>query len=98
MPFTHLSDLLGKSVRKKGLHSQVEASLVLELFTRKARDLFDPSVLDSMRPLYLKDEILTIAVLSPVLAQEIKLNEQAIISYINEKTGRTAVTQLRFLS
>lgn len=98
MPFTHLSDLLGKNVRKKGLSSQVEAAMILELFQQKAKELFDPSLLESMRPLYVKDRILTIAVLSPVLAQEIKLNEPTILRYINEKAGGGVVEHLRFLS
>lgn len=98
MPFTHLSDLLGKSVRRKGLSSQVEAAMILELFRQKAKELFDVSLLPSMRPLYVKDRVLTIAVLSPVLAQEIKLREPEILDYINEKAGRGAIEQLRFLS
>ncbi|MBI4090471.1 MAG: DUF721 domain-containing protein [Candidatus Komeilibacteria bacterium] len=98
MPFTHLSDLLGKSVRKKGLSSQVEAAMILELFQQKAKELFDASLLPSMRPLYVKDRVLTIAVLSPVLAQEIKLHEPAIIEYINAKAGGKAVEHIRFLS
>lgn len=98
MSFTHLSDLLGKSVRRKGLSSQVEAAMILELFQQKAKMLFDESLLESMRPLYVKDRILTIAVLSPALAQEIRLNEPAILAYINEKAGRGAIEHLRFLS
>jgi len=98
MAFNNLGDLLYSRVRKKGLAYQVEASMVLEIFMQQAVKLWGEQVKEHLRPLYVKDQTLTVAVLSSPLAQELKLQEKKLIESVNEKIGREAVIALRFLS
>ena len=72
--------------------------MILEFFTQSIETILDEQARRSVRPLYYKEYTVTIAVLSPALAQELKLNEQRIIQSINAKAGAGAVTSLRFLS
>ncbi|MFH0874014.1 MAG: DciA family protein, partial [Candidatus Komeilibacteria bacterium] len=60
--------------------------------------LWSGKMKDRARALYLKDHVLTVAVLSPVLGQELKNREAEIIDYINEKIGAEAVDRLRYIS
>jgi len=98
MPFTGLSNLLGKHVRKRGLNSQVQAAMILEFFKQVIDPLFDAKSRESIRPLYLKNGTLMVAVLSPALAQELKLHEPDILKQINKKVGFDTVKGLRFLA
>jgi predicted nucleic acid-binding Zn ribbon protein len=98
MPFTSLSGLLGHSAKKRGIASQVEGTMVLEFFKQIAEKLFGAEAAASMRPLHVKDAVLTVAVLSPTAAQELKVSETKIVEYVNQKAGRTAVQRILFLS
>jgi predicted nucleic acid-binding Zn ribbon protein len=98
MPFQELSSILGHHVQKKGLTYQVEAAMALQYFDEIAESLWQGKMKDRAKPLYLKDQTLTVAVLSPVLAQELKSREDEVQSYINKKLGTEAVIKLRFIS
>ncbi len=98
MAFAPLSGLLRNSARKRGIASQVEAAMILEFFKQVARDCFGDEALKLMRPLYVKGDVLTIAVLSPAFAQELKLRESEITRAINEKMAFVVVKHLRLLS
>jgi len=98
MAFNALSGLLKSSARKRGIASQVEAAMILEFFKQVARDIFGDEALKLMRPLYVKEGVLTIAVLSPAFAQELKLRESDVTRAINEKMAFVVVKHLRLLS
>ena len=96
--FQNLSSLLNKHVHRKGLTYQVEAAMALQYFDEIAESLWTGKMKDRAKALYLKDQTLTIAVLSPVLAQELKTREDEIQTYINKKLGTEAVIKMRFIS
>lgn len=98
MSFAKLSDLLGRSARKKGISAQVEAAMILEFFKQVTKDMFEEKARSAISPLHVRDGTLTVATLSPALAQELKLREREIIDGINAKSGRKVVSALRFLS
>ena len=87
MPFNDLKSLLRRNVNKKGLAYQVEAAMALEYFNQVVDQLWQGKMKERARPLYLKDHALTIAVLSPVLSQELRFKEPQIIEAINKKAG-----------
>lgn len=93
-----LSELLRGYARRRGIAQQVEAAMVLELFTRVSGDVLGSAHSASVKPLYFKEGTITVAVESPVLAQELKLHERIIVERINKKRGTASVKSLRFLS
>lgn len=97
MSLTPLKNLLHDSVAKFGIADQVEASLVLEKFTDVVRELFGEENTKQVKPMYVKNQTLTIASISSVFAQELKLNEKKILDAINRQFQKTIVTRLRYL-
>ena len=95
MSFTTLSNLLHGRAQKKGLNLQVEAAMALEFFSQIVAKEFDDESKESMKPLYVRNSVLYVAVLAPVVAQEIRLHEQIIITKLNEKLGRQAITKIQ---
>lgn len=72
--------------------------MVLEYFNQVVVGLWGDRLKQNFKPLYVRDQVLTVAVLSPVMASELKLRESSIMEAINKKIGREAVRSLRFLS
>jgi len=95
--FHPLKNLLPKSLERSKIGRQVEIAMVLEEFTKVVSQMFGEKTGKKVRPMYLKNKIITVATLSSVLAQELKLNEIKIIKKINEKFGREVVERLRYL-
>jgi hypothetical protein len=92
-----IKNLLGDSIKKAGISDQVEASVVCEEFDKIAVEILGDQVKDKLRALYVKNQTLTIAVMSSVMGQEIKLHEHEILEKLNQKTGQNKVERLRFL-
>lgn len=63
-----------------------------------AAEHFSKETLLSVKPISVSEKVLAVAVLSPALAQELKMRESVIIKQINEKIGHDAIQSLRFLS
>jgi len=98
MGFTNLGDMLKDRARKQGVSKQVEAAMVLEYFKQVVGEIFEKEETDAMNPMYVKDSTLFIAVITPVIAQELKLREKLILKKINEKAGLKAIKSIRFLA
>lgn len=97
MTFQKLENLLPKSVKKAGIVNQVSAAIVCDKFIKVLNEVFDERVTKKVKPMYIKNKTLTIAVLNSVLAQEIKLHEPEILEKLNEKGKEKVVESLRFL-
>ena len=97
MSFSAISSILNNTVKQqKGLAGQVTAALVCEEFDKIVRQIWGEKGATKVKALYLKDNVLTIASLSSVMAQEIKLNEREILSALNEKF-KGAVERIRYV-
>jgi len=72
--------------------------MALQYFDQAAAELWQGKMKGRVKPLYLKDHVLTIAVLSPVFSQELRLKQAAVIAFINHKAGHEIVSELRFMS
>jgi hypothetical protein len=92
-----IKNLLDDSIRKAGISDQVEASIVCEEFNKIALEILGEQVKGKLKALYVKNQTLTIAVMSSSIGQEIKLHEAAILEKLNQKTGPNKVERLRFL-
>jgi hypothetical protein len=97
MPFSALGDILNKKYGSSLLAKQVTAALVCEEFDRLLVRVFGAQMENLGKAMYLKDKVLTIACLSPVVAGEIKMREKILIEKINEVFGGEHVVGLRLL-
>ena len=92
-----IKNLLSGSIQRSGVAPQVEASLVCEEFNKIALEILGENIRDKVKALYIKNNTLSIAVMSSALGQEIKLHELEILQKLNQKTGQNKVERLRFL-
>lgn len=97
MSATSLGDLLPKHMQQSGIGEQLEATLILDVFATKAKELWGEDIEAEMKPLYLKNKTLTVAVTNASLAQEMKLHEQEILDAVNTRAGDNTVERLRYL-
>lgn len=77
---------------------KAEASLVVDTANEVLKNIIGSVVIKYARALYCKQGVLAITCLSPVMAQEIRLNEAKIISAINSKLSQLAVNKIRYLN
>ena len=88
------SDLL-RSLNKAGISKQIEAVQVCDQWEKVICNIFGQQVIGQTQALHFKNGILTVAVLSPVLAQEFKFKEEEIKKEIN-KGRKDKVRKIRF--
>ncbi|MBU4360718.1 DUF721 domain-containing protein [Candidatus Parcubacteria bacterium] len=97
MPFSTIGKILNKNLQKRsGLAKQIHATLICEEFDKIIAKKWGQKIINKVKAMYFKDNTLTIASLSSVAAQEIKLHEQKILEKINLKF-ENAVKQIRYL-
>jgi hypothetical protein len=97
MSFSSISSVLNNTVKQqKGLSGQVTAALACEEFDKIVRQMWGEIGATKVKALYLKDNVLTIASLSSVMAQEIKLNEREILAELKTKFG-ASVERIRYV-
>jgi hypothetical protein len=97
MSFSSISSVLNNTVKQqKGLSSQVTAALACEEFDKIVKQKWGEVGAAKVKALYLKDNILTIASLSSIMAQEIKLNEREILLELKIKFG-ASVERIRYV-
>lgn len=74
---------LNKSINKAGISKQIQAVNMCDLWEKKVCELFGPQIKEKSQALHFKDGVLTVAVLSPVLAQEFRFKEEEIRKELN---------------
>ena len=82
--------------KKSGLAKQIQATLVCEEFDKIIKEKWGDKIINKIKAMYFKDNILTIASLSSVASQEIKLHEKKILETINLKF-ENIVEKIRYL-
>ncbi len=86
---------LQQSLNKAGITRQIDAVRVCERWEKVISGIFGKQVTGKSQALHFKNGTLTVAVLSPVLAQEFRFKEEEILKEINE--GRKdKVRKIRF--
>jgi hypothetical protein len=96
--FQDLKTLLPKSIKRAGLGNAVEAAKVLKAFEEIVLDYLPERAVEKIKPLYVKDKILTIASLSSVITQELGFKETELISKINSKFGQEIINKIKFIA
>lgn len=92
-----IGNLLSKSINKAGIGEQVKAAVVCDQFDQIVYDLLGNKIKEKARAMYVKNNTLTVAVMSSAVGQEIKLHEQEILEKLHQKAGGKSVERLRFL-
>lgn len=95
MGFTPLSQLLNKSLKRSGIDKQVHGALILNSFIEKIKEIFGERNMKKIKPLFVKNNALTISCENSIIAQEIKLRESEIIEYINIKIPQEKIEKIR---
>ncbi|MFH1610600.1 MAG: DciA family protein [Patescibacteria group bacterium] len=86
MAFTEINKILNKNFKNQsGLAKSIQASLVCDEFDKILENKWGSVGSSKAKAMYYKDKILTIASLSSVMAQEIKLHERDILEELNSK-------------
>ncbi len=97
MNMTSIGSMLPEHLKNSKVGEQLEATAVLERFMKKAQEIWGKAIEQDMRPMYLKNKTLTIAVGNSVLAQEMKLHEEKILDFLNDSVDEAIVERLRYL-
>lgn len=95
--FHSLKNLIPKSVNRAKISGRVEIAMVLEEFEKVVKEVLGERAAQKSKPLYLKDKIITVAVLSSVLAQELRLNEGVIIKKLNGRFDHEVAKGLKYV-
>ncbi len=92
-----ISALIQKKQNLSPLWKGVEASLIVEKANEILIDFLGAEAQNQARAVYYKNKVLTLACLSSVCAQEIRLSEKQIREKINQIFGSDTVEKLRYL-
>ena len=91
------SSFLRTRLDQAGVAKQVDASQAVMHALAVLKERFGDGVELHAKPQYVKQRALTIAVAHPAVAQEIRLCEEALISAVNERIGRSEIIRIQFL-
>ena len=97
MTIHHIKALLPKSIRQAGIEPQVRGAQVIERFHEVVLETMGEAITKKVKAQYVKNGTLTVAVLSSVVGQELKLREREILQKINSGSKSSTVERLRFL-
>ncbi|MFH1192653.1 MAG: DciA family protein [bacterium] len=105
MAIQTLGSLLKDSLNRAGIRKQVDSSLILEKFEEVLISILEQELGEEkmkkmkkdIKPLYVKNRVLTVASLNPCVSQEIKLREKTIIYKINSEIGEDLVDKIIFV-
>ncbi|MDD5341503.1 MAG: DciA family protein [Patescibacteria group bacterium] len=93
----HIKNVLKKRVAQSGLEQNIKNSLAIEEFSNVIREEMGKQVLNKIKPLYLKNKVLTVACLVSVVMQEINLRKERIMYNVNKKLGYKAMLDIKFI-
>lgn len=98
MGFIQIDKIISRKFGKSPVAKQVTAALVCEEFDKLMLKVIGEKVKNMAQTMYLKDKVLTIACLSPLVAGELKMREEGLVEKVNQKFGQGVVERLRFLT
>jgi predicted nucleic acid-binding Zn ribbon protein len=96
--FLDINSILSRATKKSGIKSELKASECISLFAAEAGRCLGDELAKKIKPLYVKDAVITIASLSDIAVQELNKYEQEILLKINASLGEKYVKEIRYLS
>lgn len=98
MAWNALGDVANKNIKNKGIKNKIQYSLILDEANRLIVDFLGNEAKQKVRVLYLKESILTIAILADDMVKEFEDRKEAFIDILNERLGENTVKNIRFMS
>jgi len=98
MAFTPIDDIIPGSIRKSGASKQIGEAFMLVKINRIITEVLDIEVQNRIRPLYIKNNILTLACVDERLELVLKEEEHKIIQAIEKEFGANHVSEIQFLN
>jgi len=98
MGFSGIKNLLPQSIRRAGITKQIDANLTLHIYEKIAKDILGEEISRQTKPLYVKNNILTIACLSSLIMQELRYKEGELVERINKEMGSWVIKKLNYIS
>lgn len=99
MSFTPVGDMLQHKLGDNpGLKKQVEGEEVIDAANTVFEDFFGADLMVHIKPLFLKNRTLTVTISSSTVAQELRVNQKAIVDKINGKLGKNDIDRIRYLA
>jgi len=93
-----IKTLLNKTIKQHGFSKKIAEKKVKAIFSQVVEKLFDKSMAYRVKPLYIKNGYLTIASLSAISIEQIKIKEAIIISKINQELSEKIVKKINYLN
>lgn len=93
-----LGNIINLKTKRSPMMRGVVASMAVEKANHILANMFGENIIDFARAIFIKDKSLTIACLSSVASQEIRMQEAKLIAEINEKMGSDVVHKVKFLT
>ncbi len=92
-----LGNLLRLKTEQSPLLRSVNAAMIVEIANQILPELIGVKAAENAQVVFFKDRTLTLACLSSVIAQEIKLYEEQYIALLNKKCGQNIVDKIKYL-
>ncbi|MFC1598213.1 DciA family protein [Patescibacteria group bacterium] len=87
---------LEKNLRRAGIDKQVTASQHIEIVEQVLIERFGEGAGVHVKPKYIKHRRVMVEIAHPAIGQEIRAQEEAIISEINKRIGLPEIIQIQF--
>lgn len=98
MGFTALNQLLKRAVVRAGIGRGVTAAMAVERAGAISREFFGSDITDVIRPVSLRNRILTFACIDSSAASSIGMYEEMILAYVNEGFEKPIADRITIIS
>ena len=98
MAMSSLGNILRNKSAASPLLKGVNASMAVEAANAALIKFFGPDIVHHATAAYVKDNVLFIACLSSVAAQEIKMQEKSLINATNEALPLSSIKSVKYIS
>lgn len=95
MALKPLGSILRKALAEKGALKRIEATLILEEFSKVIERVLGRHFVEQCSPTYFKDGVLAITCQSSVAAHGLRLNEARVICELNKILGIQVVKEVK---
>ncbi|HDQ23002.1 MAG TPA: DUF721 domain-containing protein [Candidatus Uhrbacteria bacterium] len=93
----HIKNILNKHLKQTGLSKNIETALIIEEFLNFLEKEFGSIILKKIKPLYIKNGILSLACVSPAVVQEVNFKKEFLIDKINQKFRGEPLKDIKFI-
>ncbi len=87
--------LIAQSLQRAKINRQVEASQIIDFAEKLLVTEWGERIKKKAKPLYLKNRVLVIAVVSSVLAGDMNIKSNCLVNKINQHFGKELVDRIR---